>query len=35
MISQGPSEVSMIFGIRSGKKDKAIRALYDEFFGKK
>ncbi|MGE5614078.1 MAG: aspartate kinase [Bacillota bacterium] len=33
MISQGPSEVSMIFGIRSGNKNKAIRALYDEFFG--
>lgn len=34
MISQGPSEVSMIFGIRSNKKDKAIRALYNEFFCK-
>lgn len=35
MISQGPSEVSMIFGIRSSEKNKAIRALYNEFFRKK
>lgn len=32
MISQGPSEVSMIFGIKDYEKDRAIRALYNEFF---
>jgi aspartate kinase len=32
MISQGPSEVSMIFGIKDYEMDKAIRALYNEFF---
>ena len=31
MISQGPSEVSMIFGIKDYEMDKAIRALYNEF----
>ncbi len=32
MISQGPSEVSMIFGIKDHERDNAIRALYEEFF---
>jgi aspartate kinase len=32
MISQGPSEVSMIFGVRASESDKAVCALYDEFF---
>ncbi|HOJ80970.1 MAG TPA: aspartate kinase [Clostridiales bacterium] len=32
LISQGPSEVSMIFGIKDYEKDRAIRALYNEFF---
>ena len=32
MISQGPSEVSMIFGIKDHERDRAIKALYDEFF---
>ena len=32
MINQGPSEVSMMFGVKSALKDKAIRALYEEFF---
>jgi aspartate kinase len=32
MISQGPSEVSMIFGIKDYEKDRAIKALYNEFF---
>lgn len=32
MISQGPSEVSMIFGIKDYEKDRAIIALYNEFF---
>ena len=34
MISQGPSEVSMIFGIKDYERDKAIKALYNEFFMK-
>ncbi len=32
MINQGPSEVSMMFGVKSALKDKAIEALYYEFF---
>lgn len=32
MISQGPSEASMIFGVRASESDKAVCALYDEFF---
>lgn len=32
MISQGPSEVSMIFGIKEKERDRAIKALYNEFF---
>ncbi len=32
MISQGPSEVSMIFGIKESERDRAIKALYNEFF---
>ncbi len=32
MISQGPSEVSMIFGVRASESTKAICALYNEFF---
>ncbi|HEY8350544.1 MAG TPA: aspartate kinase [Clostridia bacterium] len=32
LISQGPSEVSMIFGIKDYEKDRAIKALYNEFF---
>ncbi len=32
MISQGPSEVSMIFGVRASECKKAVCALYDEFF---
>lgn len=35
MISQGPSEVSMIFGVRAHECTRSIRALYDEFFGRK
>jgi len=34
MISQGPSEVSMIFGIKDYDRDRAIKALYKEFFEK-
>jgi len=32
MINQGPSEVSLIFGVRDYVKDKALKALYNEFF---
>jgi len=32
MINQGPSEVSMMFGVKSSLKDRAIKALYNEFF---
>jgi aspartate kinase len=32
MINQGPSEVSMMFGVQAGDSDKAVIALYEEFF---
>lgn len=32
MISQGPSEVSMIFGIKDYERNRALKALYNEFF---
>ena len=32
MINQGPSEVSMMFGVRAEVCNKAVCALYDEFF---
>jgi aspartate kinase len=32
MINQGPSEVSMMFGVKSHESNKAVCALYDEFF---
>lgn len=32
MINQGPSEVSMMFGVKADESDKAVRALYEEFF---
>lgn len=32
MISQGSSEVSMVFGIKHTGGDKAVKALYEEFF---
>jgi aspartate kinase len=32
MINQGPSEVSMMFGVRAEECNKAVCALYDEFF---
>lgn len=34
MISQGPSEVSMIFGVRAHECKRSICALYEEFFGR-
>jgi len=33
MINQGSSEVSMMFGVKAVDAPKAVRALYDEFFG--
>lgn len=33
LYNQGVSEVSMMFGIQDEYEEKAIRALYDEFFG--
>jgi aspartate kinase len=32
MINQGSSEISMMFGVKSGVRYDAIRALYKEFF---
>jgi len=32
MINQGSSEVSMMFGVKTGDAHKAVRALYHEFF---
>lgn len=32
MINQGPSEVSMMFGVRAHEREKAVLALYEEFF---
>ena len=32
MINQGSSEVSMMFGVKGHNEEKAIRALYHEFF---
>lgn len=34
MINQGSSEVSIMFGVVTEDKDKAVRALYEEFFPK-
>jgi aspartate kinase len=34
MINQGSSEISMMFGVLEKDADKAVRALYDEFFKK-
>jgi aspartate kinase len=33
MMNQGASEVSMVFGIKAVDSEKAVRALYNEFFG--
>lgn len=32
IINQGSTEVSIMFGVKSGDLDKAIKAIYDEFF---
>ena len=34
MINQGSSEITLMFGIRSRDAVRAVRALYDEFFGR-
>ena len=34
MINQGSSEVSMMFGVKDEDSDNAVKALYQEFFGK-
>lgn len=33
MINQGSSEVSMMFGVKASDADRAVVALYEEFFG--
>ena len=33
MVNQGASEVSFMIGIRSADHDRAVRALYEAFFG--
>lgn len=33
MINQGSSEVSMMFGVKASDADRAVLALYEEFFG--
>ena len=33
MINQGASEISMMFGVKAEDREKAVRALYGEFFG--
>lgn len=32
MINQGSSEVSMMFGVKAAEEQKAVQAIYDEFF---
>jgi len=32
MLNQGASEISMMFGVRSGDRARAVRALYDAYF---
>ena len=33
MVNQGASEISFMIGIKSEDRDKAVRALYESFFG--
>ncbi|MFT9846497.1 aspartate kinase [Aneurinibacillus sp. REN35] len=35
MINQGSSEVSMMFGVKAMDEEKAVRAIYEEFFNEK
>ena len=32
MLNQGASEISMMFGVRSADRARAVRALYDAYF---
>lgn len=32
MINQGSSEVSMMFGVKEAQEERAVQALYQEFF---
>jgi aspartate kinase len=34
MINQGSSEVSMMFGVKEEDNVTAVKAIYEEFFGK-
>ena len=34
MLNQGSSEISMMFGVKGGDRERAVRSLYDAFFGK-
>lgn len=34
MINQGSSEVSMMFGVKAEDEKKAVKALYEEFYGR-
>ena len=33
MINQGSSEVSIMFGFKADEREKAVKAIYEEFFG--
>ena len=33
MMNQGSSEISMMFGVKSGDRERAVRSLYNAFFG--
>lgn len=33
MLNQGSSEISMMFGVKAGDRAKAVRVLFDAFFG--
>ena len=35
MISQGSSELNIIIGVETRDFEKAIRSIYDEFYGEK
>jgi aspartate kinase len=32
MMNQGSSEISMMFGVQSSQREKAVKALYHAFF---
>ena len=32
MINQGASEITLMFGVKGADREKAVRALYEEFF---